>query len=215
MNARTVQILLALPDTEQQTDVAAWLREEGYAVDRTTPDEVRSTEDSGRYHVLVLAAEEKDPAHCIATIQRLREMDPALAIIVQRNSGTPFPIAEALRAGADEVSHGITTEDDLDLLHLMILRSIVRRRITCEARARVQMMGAEDMHPLVKVAREASHDMSQPLTVIMGTVEMLLLDAPEHSLMREDLEMIQRETARLRGIAARLGSLTLECARRQ
>ena len=215
MTQDTVRILLALAECYEQSDIAAWLRDEGYAVDCTTPDKVETRLASRSYHVLVLSADQD--AKCAAsTVARIREADPGLAIIVERTRPITCPVADLINAGADQVCHGIGSEDDLMLLHLMILRSIVSRQFSDSnalASSRDEHVAAR--HPLIEAVRNAGHDMSQPLTVIIGAAEMLLLDTPEESPMRNDLEMIRREAARLREIAAGLGGLVTEYARTQ
>ncbi len=52
-----------------------------------------------------------------------------------------------------------------------------------------------------------AHDFNQPLTVVLGTVEMLLLDVPADSFLRQDLLALQREAERLRSLATRLRGL--------
>jgi hypothetical protein len=52
----------------------------------------------------------------------------------------------------------------------------------------------------------ASQDMSQPLTVILGIIDILLLDISLDTHVRGDLLTVQREAHRLRHLAAALGA---------
>lgn len=82
--------------------------------------------------------------------------------------------------------------------------SFKERRHFTEARA-----GREKIERLAKesvraVAPKVAHDINNPLTIILGTVELMLKDAPEDSFQRQDLLRIQSAARRCAQMTAHL-----------
>jgi signal transduction histidine kinase len=128
---------------------------------------------------------------------------------VHRDPYGVVPILYALRAGADDVVPFIAETEGFELLELVLARSVAAHRTEREARRlreQIQCLGTGELSDVV---RRTAHDMNQPLTVIMGTVDLLLLELPNDSTLRADLESVLRESQKLRALATSLGSLAV------
>jgi two-component system NtrC family sensor kinase len=76
----------------------------------------------------------------------------------------------------------------------------VARNITESQALQEELVESEKLAAVGKLAAGVAHELNNPLTGILTFSEALLDDVPEGSAMREDLEVIMRETFRCRQI---------------
>lgn len=82
--------------------------------------------------------------------------------------------------------------------------SDLRERLRLEAKARL----AQRATAAVETAGAAAHELNQPLTSIIGSVELLTRKVPETSPARPYLETVLRESERMASIVAKLAQIT-------
>ena len=87
-----------------------------------------------------------------------------------------------------------------------------------ELRARIQvgqrvielqnrLIEAERSRVLTEAAGAAAHEINQPLTVLIGTVELVLLDMPESDKNHENIQMLHDASMRISGIVRKMGKI--------
>ena len=82
--------------------------------------------------------------------------------------------------------------------------SDLRERLRMEAR----LQNAQKATAAVETAGAAAHELNQPLTAIIGAVELLSRKVPETSPARSYLDLILSESERMAQIVAQLGTIT-------
>ncbi|MSP59657.1 MAG: sensor histidine kinase [Myxococcales bacterium] len=68
------------------------------------------------------------------------------------------------------------------------------------AASREQVLAQEKLATVGRLAAGVAHEIGNPLTAILGYVEILLADAPKEGLTRESLERVRSETTRIHRI---------------
>ena len=70
-----------------------------------------------------------------------------------------------------------------------------------------RLMEAERNRVLTQAAGAAAHEINQPLTVLMGTTELLLYELPPDADQRENLEMLHQSAERISEIVRKMGTI--------
>ena len=87
----------------------------------------------------------------------------------------------------------------------------LRQRLALESRLQemsVQLVESEKQATLAVLAGTAAHELNQPLTTIMGLVELLQLRVQDDPGLTKQLERVYAETERMSSIVKRIGRIT-------
>jgi len=191
-------LLVLTPTAGSAEGLVAGLGERGRAVGVVTsaPEAMRRVATE-RCDGIIVSGNLTDPppAECIGA---LRVLSPALPLVFLTDGGDATGIVASLQAGADGF---IRAEDaSADVVDALLARLADARRVPREQALR-EAPAAYAANDLGETVRRTAHEMNQPLTVIFGLVDVLLLDAPDDSEVRTDLLTLQREAERLRVLA--------------
>jgi len=111
-------------------------------------------------------------------------------------------------------------KDDVDLLELLapqVAVSIRNARLYQELQERIEAQRLVE-NRLIRSARLAAvgemaagvaHELNNPLTTVIGFVELILHDLPRNAPQRDDLELVLEEAQRTRGVVRRLLDFSL------
>lgn len=139
-------------------------------------------------------------------VDELRLLSPGIAILYASPVSEAHRWEAVVRAGADALIPLVDGDAPEGLLEVLVARCLANGGpASADTAAEAPSPGAAGL--LNKQLARLAHDFNQPLTVVLGTVEMLLLDVPAESFLRQDLLALQREAERLRSLAARLRGL--------
>lgn len=108
------------------------------------------------------------------------------------------------------LSAAILYEGDEEVATVGIYHDL-RQRLALESRLQemaAQLVESEKQAALAALAGTAAHELNQPLTTIMGLVELLQMTAEEGSPIAQQLERVYAETERMSGIVTRIGKIT-------
>ncbi len=121
---------------------------------------------------------------------------------------------EALSASGEiipvSLSSAILYEGDEEVATVGIYHDL-RQRLALETRLQemaAQLVESEKQAALAALAGTAAHELNQPLTTIMGLVELLQMTAEEGTPLAEQLDRVYAETERMSGIVTRIGKIT-------
>ncbi|HZE99060.1 MAG TPA: response regulator [Planctomycetota bacterium] len=134
-----------------------------------------------------------------------------LAAVRKRDSEIPFLLVsgslgeekaiEALKMGATDY----LLKDRLHRIHVALLRSVTDARERARARAlETQLIQAQKMEAIGRLAGGVAHDFNNMLTVINGYSELLLAQMPPEDPKRRDLEEIHNAGKRAAGLTRQL-----------
>lgn len=203
-------VLVVGPRDALQDAICDWLRERCYAADTVDSGEEALDLVSTRWYDAVIVDAQLGDMSCLQLVRKLRRDSQDQTLLIHRDPFGVVPVLDAMQAGADDVIPRISDREGFDLLELILSRSVRMHRTAREAtRLRDQLQNL-DLVDLPAHVRRVAHDMNQPLTVILGTADLLLMDLPPDSPLREDLQAIDREARELRRLAASLGSVGLD-----
>jgi len=186
------------------------LRATGYAVDTTdAADEALRRVVRQPVEVAILDSTSM-PRSCAPTVSELRFLSPGIKVLCV------YPVSElpdwatACRAGADGLVPVTRDGVPTDVLEALVCRALAPVTNLGKGAEESRQPGGAESGPLVTHVARLAHDFNQPLTVILGTVDVLLLDLQDASETHQDLLTLQREANRLRALAAELSSLAQE-----
>jgi len=202
-------VLVVGPREPLRDTLCHWLRQRRYEVEAVERSEHALLRVDSTWYDAVVVDAQVGSMSCLQMVRELRRRCPHQTLLVHRDTYGVVPILHALQSGADEVVPRITNTEGFELLELVLARGVATHRAEREARRLHEQLKRLGSGELSEVVRRTTHDMNQPLTVIMGTVDLLLLELPDDSEMREDLETVLRESQRLRTLATSLGSLVV------
>ncbi len=140
----------------------------------------------------------------------LRLLSPTLAVLViSPDLGTDSG-PSARDASVDAVVPVVDGEIPAGLIEAALCGALVLRGAG-GARPGATRAGAPSrVRPHGEAIARLVHDLNQPLTVVLGTVEVLLMDADLATPARDDLDTLRQEADRLRVIAGELRTLVHE-----
>jgi CheY-like chemotaxis protein len=135
-------------------------------------------------------------ADLIHRIGRLRPLHCIVTVVPTPNPGEKIDL---LRAGACEV---LAPEADTDLLFHALdrIQELIRSRRQFWEREMLRLVG--------QLAVSVNHEINNPLTGLMGTAELMLMDEEKlDDKMRRDLQTIIKQCHRIQDVTARLKNL--------
>lgn len=208
--SETATVLLVEDSRVQREMIRAALTDLNYRVtDVATGQEAMASCQAAAFDVLLVDVVLPDVPG-LQVLARARESDPDQCVILMSAEGSGLSAVGAVRAGADDyVTKPIRIDDEGFELEVIIARSLERRRLARENRElQAKLVEASQVNAVVSLAGAAAHEMNQPLTVMAGITELLLMDTDPRQPLYQDLETLRRATDRLSDIVGKLGSLT-------
>jgi DNA-binding response OmpR family regulator len=210
MGNQPLRILL-VEDSRLQREIlrGAFVRM-GYAVDAVeTGEEALACYHPGQYDVLFvdMVLPGISGGEVLAEV---RQLDLDQCIILMTAEGSGLSAVGAIRAGADDyVTKPIQLSDGGAELDILISRTVERRRLAEENRIlQEKLVEAQRLNAVIALAGAAAHEMNQPLTVLIGTLELFPTELTDAEAIRADLETMRRAATRLSTIVAKLGAIT-------
>jgi len=206
--------ILLVEDSRVQREIARLALEQlGFRVEAVeSAEEALSRYAPGRYDVL-LTDIMLPGVSGVELLGKVRVQDSDQCIILMTAEGSSLSAVGAIRAGADDyVTKPIRVDNEGSELEIIISRSVERRRLVRENRILHQKaLEADRLNTVMSLAGAAAHEINQPLTVLIGTLELLLEDkagpSVQDSTLREDLEEIQRAALRIHDIVRKLSTI--------
>jgi two-component system, NtrC family, sensor kinase len=131
------------------------------------------------------------------------------------NPGSEKPSIIGALMVLDDRPEKVFQKEDVDLLELLapqVAVSICNARLYQELQERIEAQHLAE-NRLVRSARLAAvgemaagvaHELNNPLTTVIGFVELILHDLPRDAPQRSDLELVLKEAQRTRGVVRRL-----------
>jgi DNA-binding NtrC family response regulator len=149
---------------------------------------------------------------------RARQVNPDQCVIMLTAEGDGLSAVGAIRADDAAVLRRATEpsrrDGDGSEMEAIISRSLERRRLARENRElQAKLVEASRVNAVISLAAAAAHDMNQPLTVMSGITELLLMDADPEDPSYQDLETLHRATQRLCDIVGKLSAVTARRSR--
>jgi signal transduction histidine kinase len=218
--SQPITVLLADRCQQRRERIHAALTTAGYRITVNPTGSAALPTDGAAYDVILFGADALEAqTDCI---RQLREACPESCLILLAPPGSRPALADALRQGADDAlllpddgAPAPSHDASAAALDLAIARGLERRRLIRENHAlRATLNEAAALREVVALAASAAHAMNQPLTVMSGITELMLLDAEPGDPMSEDMEALHRATERLCDIVSRLSSATTPFRRR-
>lgn len=208
-DSQSVTVLLVADSRELGETIGPALTARGYSVTVADRGAKASRPPCVGHDVLLIDVTSRDGAGIEALLRAHEANARCCVIALTRAAGDPTRV-EAVRAGADDA---LALGDDPraaagDLaaeLDLVIARAMERRSLAQQNRS---------LRALVDMAASAAHDMNQPLTVLSGTTELMLMDAEPNEPTYEDMETMRRATQRLCDIVGKLSAATNDYKKR-
>ena len=148
----------------------------------------------------------------IQGLKEIREIDPDISIIMLTGYGSLETAQEAIRHGAtDYLKKPFDTDEIRETVAKYIQRTkLIRKRIattehleTLTSQLQEQLSAKEQLANLGEKSSEFVHDLSNPLSVISGYVQLLISDIKEKKTQGEEinvnyLEQIEKSVLRCR-----------------
>ena len=212
---RPVTVLLVEDSRVQRELIRAALTNLGYRVTVTAAGlEAMARYDEGGHDVLLVDVVLPDiPGSEV--LSRARQANPDQCVIMMTAEGSGLSAVGAVRAGADDaavlrrVTKPIRLDDEGAELEVIISRSLERRRLARENRElQAKVIETSQVNAVMSLAGAAVHEMNQPLTVMAGITELLLMDADPEDPSYQDLETLRRAAQRLCDIVGKLSAVT-------
>lgn len=136
-----------------------------------------------------------------------------IPVVMMTGAGSEMLAVEAMKGGAYDYLVKPLHMGEIPALCDDVLARHYSNMITREFRHRIKQMmeiesrlrEAERLRVLVETAGAAAHEISQPLTGVLGWAEIML---NQETISREYLEKIRNEALRIRDILRRMSSVT-------
>lgn len=139
--------------------------------------------------------------------RRIRELDPERTtyILVVTGRDTAADLESVLDAGADDYVNKPTTGQ-----HLLARTKIAQRRMENDAARRfadAELRRARFLAGIGEATVGLQHEINNPLTGLLGTAELMLLDMQEAGQKTDDIRVIIEQGRRIGALVKRLGEL--------
>ena len=158
-------------------------------------------------HELVILDVEMPGIDGLEVCRRIRAADVERCTFVLMLTGRDkaSDLEEALDAGADDyVTKPVTGQ------RLTARLRIAQRRMESEAarrRAEEELRKARYMAGIGEMSVTIQHEINNPLTGILGTAELLIMDAKERGEPTEEIRVIVEQAQRIGALVKRMGEL--------
>ncbi len=137
------------------------------------------------------------PPDGYAVMQHIRGQELDLPIIVMTAHSSMESAIKALRLGAYDYIH---KPFDIELLYAAVERAVERQHLQEASRRK------EQLEALIALADSAAHELNQPLTVILGWLQLLEQDGIP-SLTPETVEELTQSAREVAGIVEKMGRI--------
>ncbi len=207
---KPVRVLLIEDSRVQREIIRATLTQMGYYVEGVeTGEEALERYAVGKYDVLLVDVMLPGIGG-LEVLDRIRKQDMDQCTILMTAEGSGISAVGAVRAGADDyVTKPIFVDRGGADLEVIISRSLERRRLERENRELQQkLIEADRLNAVMHLAGATAHEMNQPLTVIMGMLDLLVIDVQEGQQINGDVEVLRRAAIQLSEIVKKLGTIT-------
>ena len=87
---------------------------------------------------------------------------------------------------------------------LRAAREELQERVVAQRMAESRLVQAAKLAAVGEMAAGIAHELNNPLTTVSGFAELVLEELPEGSGVRDDMELVLRESQRARGVVRRL-----------
>jgi DNA-binding response OmpR family regulator len=208
MFASPIRILLVEDSRLQREIMRSALTRFGYQVEgANTGEEALQQYAPGRYDVLLVDVLMPGIGG-VEVLQQVRAQDPDQCIILMTAEGSGISPAEAIRAGADDyISKPMNLQNEGVEMEAVVQRAMDYRKLTREKRAlQAQLLEIEQLHATMGLMGTAAREMNQPLTVMIGALDLLTQGA--HAEEQPEVEMLMRAIQRMGELVKRLCALT-------
>ena len=95
-------------------------------------------------------------------------------------------------------------DNEFDVIGTLIMCTDITERKRIEA----ERLERQKLQAIVELAGGACHELNQPIQVISGHTELMLMRMPESDSLRRQLETIAGQVRRMAGITKKLGNIT-------
>ena len=136
----------------------------------------------------------------LATFERTLEVAPDIPIVVLTGNKDQATAIKAVRAGAQDFL--IKGEISVSGLVRVIRYGIERKRSERER------LKTEKLEGVLEMAGASCHELNQPIQVISGHAELLLMRTPEGDPMLKHVRIIKQQVDRMAEITRKLNSIT-------
>jgi signal transduction histidine kinase len=111
-------------------------------------------------------------------------------------------LAGVLASVVSSANHYERLQETITQLRLAQVES--QARLMAQQEAESRLVQAAKLVAVGEMAAGIAHELNNPLTTVTGFAELILDETPEDSTHRADLEMVQHEAMRARGVVRRL-----------
>ena len=131
-------------------------------------------------------------------------------IIIASALSEPEQVERGLRLGAIDYLHKPLSEDVRKFQLKLKARNLVNLKHLRDELAAMQeeRLIQERDRTVIEMAGAASHEINQPLTVIMGRLELLLRHLPKEDEKYKEVEIIYNQAGRIADIVHNIGKIT-------
>lgn len=158
-------------------------------------------------HELVVLDIEMPHMDGLEVCRRIRAADPdrRTFVLVLTGRDRPADLEATLDAGADDyVTKPVTGQ------RLVARLRIAQRRMAAEAarrEAEEQLRRARYLAGIGEATVTLQHEINNPLTGLLGTAELMLLDARQRGLPTDDLQLIMEQAQRIAALVKRVADM--------
>ncbi|MEN6625280.1 MAG: response regulator [Candidatus Sumerlaeia bacterium] len=162
-------------------------------------DPTRIDREDGPWDLLFVGYETRGQGTLESLVRRICQAHALESIIAVAPSGSPAREIELMRAGAASV---IDIDSDSERIAQAIQNAVL------QVQARRGQCDREKMRLINQLAISVNHEINNPLTGLMGTAELLLMDSNKiDEKSRRDLKTIVTQCRRIQEVTARLKTL--------
>lgn len=131
-------------------------------------------------------------------------------IIIASALSEPEQVERGLRLGAIDYLHKPLSEDVRKFQLKLKARNLVNLKHLRDELAAIQdeLLIQERDRTVIEMAGAASHEINQPLTVIMGRLELLLRHLSEEDEKYKEVQIIYNQAGRIADIVHNIGKIT-------
>ena len=133
-------------------------------------------------------------------LEKVQEAAPEIPIVVITGNGDQAAAIEAVRAGAQDY---LVTGDVSDAALVRVIRYGIERK-----RSEQERLRRKKLEGVLEMAGASCHELNQPMQVISGHSELLLMRMQEEDPLCRHLKIIKQQIDRMGKITRKLNSIT-------